>query len=119
MLRILQHPDAEEKGEGEGEELTEPREFSSLCLEWMKNSKEVLLRPLNTVFSFTLVLLHCLSHQADPLPPTTDRLLTLLCFFPSGQDTGLLNLPQGNFYPAWGGFEECTAKVHSLQHKIA
>lgn len=98
MLLILQHPDAEEKGEGE--ELTEPREFSSLCLEWMKNSKEVLLRPLNTVFSFTLVLLHCLSHQADPLPPTTDRLLTLFCFFPSGHWAA--ELTSGKLLPSLG-----------------
>lgn len=73
----------------------------SLCLE--------VTSCLITRFSFTAVL-HNLSHLADPLPPTTGRLLTLFCVLLS---QGLLDLPRGNFYPARGGFAERTTGAHS------
>lgn len=73
-------------------------------------------KTLNTVFSFTPILYN-LSHVTDPLPPTTDHILTLFCLLLS-QRTLAPGLTSGKLLPIWGRFVECTARAHSpRQHR--
>lgn len=94
------------------------RECSSLCLEGIKTPQRGSSKTLNTVFPFTSVLYN-LSHVTDPLPPTTDHILTLFCLLLS-QRTLAPGLTSGKLLPIWGRFVECTARAHSpRQHRTA